>query len=1493
MKLLKLLLLFCAGTFAFSNASAQANATLNILTLNSGQVTIGQTVDVQVTVGNTGPVSAIGVNKVRVQISVPVAIASPLSNMTGFPPGWIILSNTGGVITICNGSDVIPVGAQRQILIKIQGNTVGGPSTIAGALSFGPGTAVCTGLGSLPGDITADNTSTSTVQVLAALPCTIGVTASAGTILCNGGTTTLTATPSGAVGAVEYSITGGVPFQLANTFTVPAGTYTVTAREVSNPTCTATSASVIISQPAAVPAPTVNVVQPTCTVATGTITITSATGGLTFSLDGGAYAAYPVSGYTVAAGPHTLTAQNTGGCISAITNITIDAQPATPAAPTVNAVQPTCTAATGTITITSSTAGLTFSFDGGAYAAYPVAGYTAAAGPHTLTAQNAGGCISAVTNITIDAQPATPAAPTVSIVQPTCTIATGTITVTSATAGLTFSLDGAAYATYPTGGYVVSSGAHTLTAQNTSACISSVTNITVNAQPATPAAPTVNTVQPTCTAATGTITITSSTAGLTFSFDGGTYAPYPVAGYTAAAGPHTLTAQNAGGCISAATNIIVDAQPVTPAAPTAGTIIQPTCAVSTGSVELSGLPAGNWTINPGAIAGNTAIRTISGLAPGTYNFTVTNSAGCTSVFSADVVINLVPGAPVAPTVSVVQPTCTVATATITITSATAGLTFSFDGGAYAPYPAAGYIAASGVHTLIAQNLSACISPVTNSTVNAQPPTPAAPVVNVVQPTCTVATATITITSATAGLTFSLDGGAYTAYPAGGFIVVPGAHTLTAQNTDNCISALTNITVDAQPVTPAAPTVGTITQPTCIILTGTVELGGLPAGQWTINPGAVTGNTATATISGLAPGTYNYTVTNSAGCTSSPSADVVITVLAGTPAAPTINLVQPTCTVATGIITVTSATAGLTFSLDGGAHAAYPAGGYIVSAGAHTLTAQNASLCTSPVTNITINVQPPTPAAPIVAIIQPTCTVATGTVTVTSATAGLTFSLDGGAYAAYPSGGYILASGPYTLTAQNTSGCISAVTIITVDAQPLVPAAPTLSVVQPTCTAAAGTITITSATAGLTFSVDGGAYAAYPAGGYLLASGPHTLTAQNNNGCISAVTNITVDVQPVTPSAPIVALVQPTCTVATGTITITSGTTGLLFSIDGGVYAAYPAGGYNAAAGAHTLNAQNISGCISTVTNITIDVQPASPAATVAAGTIACFGGTTTLTVTASGGVSPYEYSLNGGAFQAVNTFTVTAGAQTITVRDANLCIGTAAVLTVVQPATITVLATAGAIACFGGTTTLAVTAAGGTPPLQYSLNGGAYQSGNTFTISAGTYTVTVRDANLCTRAATAVAVTQPAVLRAVATASRITQCGGTAEITVSASGGRTPYTGAGTFTRGPGSYSYTVTDAGGCIATAEIIIEAPACINLKVYPNPAANAINVFHSIAEAGSTMQVFSVNGVLVLSKSIGLNAFQTTLDISRLAAGSYVLVFWNGKEKRQILFEKGVSN
>ena len=80
-----------------------------------------------------------------------------------------------------------------------------------------------------------------------------------------------------------------------------------------------------------------------------------------------------------------------------------------------------------------------------------------------------------------------------------------------------------------------------------------------------------------------------------------------------------------------------------PGTPTVGTITQPTCSTTTGSVDLSGLPTSAWTVtaSPGGatLMGSTATATFSGLAAATtYTFKVV-SGGCSSAASTDAVIN--------------------------------------------------------------------------------------------------------------------------------------------------------------------------------------------------------------------------------------------------------------------------------------------------------------------------------------------------------------------------------------------------------------------------------------------------------------------------------------------------------------------------------------------------------------------------------------------------------------------------------------------------------------------------------------------------------------------------------------------------------------------------------------------------------------------------------------------------------------------------------------
>src|SRR2546430_2236695 len=116
----------------------------------------------------------------------------------------------------------------------------------------------------------------------------------------------------------------------------------------------------------------------------------------------------------------------------------------------------------------------------------------------------------------------------------------------------------------------------------------------------------------------------------------------------------------------------------------------------------------------------------------------------------------------------------------------------------------------------------------------------------------------------------------------------------------------------------------------------------------------------------------------------------------------------------------------------------------------------------------------------------------------------------------------------------------------------------------------------------------------------------------------------------------------------------------------------------------------------------------------------------TVTVSATGGTAPYS---------GTGTFSVPAGTYSYTVTDAKSCTATTTG-NITQPSALTPSSSNTPILCNGGSSTVTVSATGGTPP---------YTGTGTVSRSAGTYSYTVTDANSCT-ATTTGNITQPSAL---------------------------------------------------------------------------------------------------------------------------------------------------
>ena len=151
-------------------------------------------------------------------------------------------------------------------------------------------------------------------------------------------------------------------------------------------------------------------------------------------------------------------------------------------------------------------------------------------------------------------------------------------------------------------------------------------------------------------------------------------------------GLYNFVVTGSGGCISSmSANVTIPVNQETPSAPMIGSVVQPHTGQPSGSVVLNGLPAtGSWSIlrSPDNVttSGTGITNTISGISPGTYKFRITNSAGCTSVYSDNIVIIPVAGSPLV-VVTNPAPVCFPSTADLTDPKITAGstsnLTFTY------------------------------------------------------------------------------------------------------------------------------------------------------------------------------------------------------------------------------------------------------------------------------------------------------------------------------------------------------------------------------------------------------------------------------------------------------------------------------------------------------------------------------------------------------------------------------------------------------------------------------------------------------------------------------------------------------------------------------------------------------------------------------------------------------------------------------------------------
>lgn len=395
----------------------------------------------------------------------------------------------------------------------------------------------------------------------------------------------------------------------------------------------------------------------------------------------------------------------------------------------------------------------------------------------------------------------------------------------------------------------------------------------------------------------------------------------------------------------------------------------------------------------------------------------------------------------------------------------------------------------------------------------------------------------------------------------------------------------------------------------------------------------------------------------------------------------------------------------------------------------------------------------------------------------------------------------LAAGNYTFTVTDVNGCQKTSTV-NITQPPVIIASVTPSNV--TCNGLAnGTATL---------NASGGVaplnYSWSPTGGNTttatgLSVGNYSTTVTDANACVKT-TTFAISQPPIINAS--ISSTNPLCATLGSATVIASGGTGALS------YSWSPSGGTSNVAnglsgGNYSVTITDANSCAKTVT-VTLS-QSGSFSIAVTPTNVLCFGGNSgSASAIITGTSTPYTYTWSPTGGNTATANNLIAGNYSVSVTDANGCIGTKTV-SISQPSVIIASGTSNSITCNGQSNGSAtVTASGGVAPLTYSWSPIGGNSSIASGLAFGNYTTTISDANACTKTVT-FSITEPS---AISSSVSVTNplCGNPGSATITASGGIgtlnyfwTPTGGTNAVASGlsGGNYSVSITDANSCVKT--------------------------------------------------------------------------------------------
>lgn len=622
--------------------------------------------------------------------------------------------------------------------------------------------------------------------------------------------------------------------------------------------------------------------------------------------------------------------------------------------------------------------------------------------------------------------------------------------------------------------------------------------------------------------------------------------------------------------------------------------------------------------------------------------------------------------------------------------------------------------------------------------------------------------TITVFDVPSGYEYSLDDINY--QTSNMFTVnTPGLYTVYIRQigipTNPCVFTVPDVQIRDRDFTVST----TVLQPLCHGDKGSIQLAANdaePQYWFSLHQGGTLVNTVgpitenTYIFENLNPGTYTATVETEDGCLHSENIDIIEPPILTVTAAVTVPL---TCSDGEITIYPQGGTPPYFYFINGATDFQTIPEIIVTSAGTYDITVIDSNNCSA---NTTITVDDIANPEYTINTTDIPCSGDTGAITINvTATNGfsLEYSIDGGTTFTNSNSFVGLAEGDYDVVVQYSLGgtiCASNPETVTINASSEISGEAELTSTY-NCNEN-GTITVTNVTGGnapYTYSIDG---VNFQASNIFtgLTNGTYTVTVQDNNSCTSITNSITID--PLNPPTNLEFNNDPvSCPTNTTSVTI-SGVTGGTGILEYQILApASYATAYQTSnvfsglePGTYTFQVRDENDCTYSESH-TINPITAPTVSAILTQNLNCTVSPDAIITGTITGTAPFTYSvsINGSTFTSLgstaSTFNYNAssdGAYQFQITDANGCIATSNEI-IIEPLSlpnISAVIESQSILCHGdtnGAIDITIDTTSGTPPFTINVNNdttGTNYGTQTSGLSAGSYTVTITDANSCT-----------------------------------------------------------------------------------------------------------------------------------------------------------------